>query len=189
MRIPSVNENTSKSLTSEQINLIESNYKEVKKVLSSIFKNRTKTYEALSYLPEAARTFNTKYNVRFAKYAYNICYRRSIDEFRKLNKRSENKYSLETVRNHIVFNSDINLLEWEDAKDNILDRAEYYFHSDNKKIGNIYKCIVQEYLVPMADGDQNTTITKIAKKYNMSKSTICQMIKSPKMKEFIRTCV
>jgi hypothetical protein len=107
-----------------------------------------------------------------------------IDRLERLVKKRDTYIKKTTEINQPIKTNDINLhkIDWKDYKDVIKEKTNKHFPDND----NIYNVIINEYVLPKCDGSPYRTIEDIAKKMNVSKTMVYNVIRSDKMKEFFR---
>lgn len=184
-------------LTSEQNNLITSNFGKIKKLISShimssqefkkIKNKQDLVDEAIANIPLAALKFNPiKYpNADFAFFAY----QRGIYKVKDIVRKQANRASIfKTLRlpGKNVKNLDINLIDddidiWHFDLNNMLQKAEEVL----KEADFILYSILTEYLVPKCRDLEYTSLGELGWRFGLSRSRMYKILRSDHMKEFI----
>lgn len=103
------------------------------------------------------------------------------------------KFDIKNVKSGYTINPTKDL-ETEEFFSEVLKKSRLFFKeyddtalAKQNKIAKAFKIIIKDYLVPKYSGQEYKSLDQISKEVNFSKARIVQMIKSNRMKRFIKT--
>ncbi|TXT66051.1 MAG: hypothetical protein BAJALOKI3v1_50050 [Promethearchaeota archaeon] len=206
-------------LDDKQQKLILDNFNNIKSEILSDNKfnkirDHVKIDDVMSYVVNAAQTFDKEKSENFVKYAKRICIYRTIDNIRKTMERKRSiidKYNKKVnqadalvkdgklfeanqIKPRDVVNQDINQFNPSVRDKNFglvewEDSKSFLLKEAKKQLNDIeFKILVEHYL-PKADGKEYKTLTKISEEVELSLTYISYISKSDKIKRLIRKII